>query len=135
MLTFGREHEKVCSVQRVKGEGNILLVGKLIDAIHDLLEHQITSVELHAVMAEALQVGGSGVWEQAANWLRRLGKEYPELLSLWLDLSNHSSANVRFRAACCLPDMTPEMAKQVFSTLLLDSAKKVREMAIGKMQS
>ncbi|WP_125424135.1 hypothetical protein [Hymenobacter rigui] len=133
MFTFGREHEKACAVQHVKGERNIFLVGNLTDAVHDLLDQQISSIELRKVLQEAFEAGGSGVWEQAANWLRRVGKEYPGLLSLWLELSQHRSANVRFRASCCLPDMPPDTAKQVYEMLLSDPSKKVREMAIGKM--
>jgi hypothetical protein len=111
MFTFGRAHEKVCAVQRVRGEKNIKLVSQLIDAMHDFLDKRITQVELLAVTRKSFVEGNSGVWEPAANWLQRLGNEYPDLLYLWLELTQHYSANVRFRVACCLPDMTPELAK------------------------
>ncbi|WP_305008065.1 hypothetical protein [Hymenobacter aranciens] len=91
-------------------------------------------IELRAVISEVFEAGGSGVWEQAANWLRRLSKDHPDLLSLWLEFSQHRSANVRFRTACCLPDMAGEVAKHVSSRLLVDPAKKVKEMASSKVQ-
>jgi hypothetical protein len=116
-------------------ERNVFLAGKLTDAVHDLLEHPIAAAELRKVLHEAFKVGGSDVWEQAANWLRRLSKKHPDLLSLWLELSQHRSSTVRFRTACCLLDMTPEVAKQVSIMLLTDPSKKVREMTIGKMPS
>jgi hypothetical protein len=132
MFTFGREHEKACALRYVRGEKNIRLVENLMDSIHDFLEGNSSQTELLAVLEDAFVTGGSGAWEQAANWLRRLSTDFPDLNQLWLELAKHSLSKVRFRAACCLPDMSPDFAAKASALLLNDASIKVREMAAGK---
>ena len=132
MFTFGRRHELVCATKYVRGSKNTELAEKTVNAIHDFLEQRITESDLLSVLRTAFRDGGLGVWEQAANWLRRLAIQYPELLQLWLEFAQDSSSKVRFRAACCLPDMTPEYAHQISALLIVDISSKVREMAFAK---
>ncbi len=132
MFTFGRDHEKKCALQNLRDQKNALLISTLIDAIHDLIEQRIAPQELRPFLIAAFSEGSSGVWEQSGSWLRKLGKHYPELCSVWIDLSSHPNSKVRFRAACCIDDMPPAMARETVEKLCRDTNKKVRDMAIAR---
>lgn len=131
MFTFGREHEKKCAIGyvRTKVSGQVELITELIDAVHDLIESTGTEKAVRTALSEAFVAGGSGVWEQAGAWLRKLVKEYPTFETLWLEFANHQEWKVRFRAACFIDEMPPALARQVSDQLKADGNKKVREMA------
>ena len=133
MFTFGREHERKCALAYVRKPDQAALVSTMIDAIHDLLEGKGNAGQVGAVIGEAFAHGGSGVWESAGSWLRKIGAEYNEARQLWAVLARHESAAVRFRVACFLNEMPHEEFATASSLLLNDKSEKVAAMARARV--
>jgi hypothetical protein len=129
MFTFGRDHERNCAVANVGDPQQAHLISQVIDAVHDYLETNEGAAEVSRTIVQGFVEGGSGVWEQAGSWLRRLGNKSGEFESVWRDLSNHPSGKVRFRVACFLNDMPPTLAAEIGGKLQTDKHKQTREMA------
>lgn len=126
MHTFGREREKHSAGHYLSNQKQIQIIESVIDAVHDLLEGKISEDALRPVLAQGFTEGGSGVWEQTGIWLRKLSAEYPKLATIWIEFASHYQATVRFRAACCLDEMPPHIARAVNEKLMLDGNKNVR---------
>ena len=63
MFTFGRDHEKACSVTYLRDEAEIPRIHGVVDAVHDFLDATIAEAELRRVLYDAFSNGGSGVWD------------------------------------------------------------------------
>lgn len=113
MFTFGRYQEKKYAVEHIANQKQVHLIEAVIDAVHDLLEGTITDQALRLVLSRGFTEGESGVWEQTGIWLRKLSDENPGFSTLWIEFANHPQATVRFRAACCLDEMPPHIARAV----------------------
>ena len=134
MFTFGRDRERSYAIEHVGSEEKAQLLLSAIDAVHDFLDGDTSREALEQALMAAMVEGKSGVWESAGNWILKLCQEDPSFQSLWLGLARHGRANVRFRVACDLHNI-PEPAKAELSELLgNDSSKKVREMAIDRIE-
>jgi len=120
MFTFGREHEHECAARYVRNPAQLGLVTALIDAVHDLLEAKTSDERVRSAVRAAFVEGGSGVWEQAGSWLRKLCKDYPGFSALWQEFASHSRAGIRFRAAAFLDEMPGAIAENVQSRLAGD---------------
>ena len=83
MFTFGREHEQECARRYVRNQAQLGLVTALIDAVHDLREAKTSDERVHSAVRVAFVEGGSGVWEEAGSWLRKLCQDYPGFSALW----------------------------------------------------
>ena len=135
MWTIGREREKSRASQCVKGERQRKLLFGVIDAVHDLKEGCGTSQHFIEVAREAMIEGWARVWEETANWVRQVGNEFPEVLSLWDDLANHPDSSVRWRVACLLYwDIPERQSDRLFATLRFDKSKKVSSYAIDRYE-
>jgi len=134
MFTFGREHEKRCAAHYLRDPSQIGLIADVVDAVHDVLEGKCRVDDVRQTCSRAFCDGGSGVWEQTALWMTKLDREHPLLLSDWRTLAANKKATVRFRVACCLNDMPQSLAKEIGELLANDRSKKVREMAVGRLE-
>jgi hypothetical protein len=132
MFTFGRDREKESAAHHVRDPQQVPLIHAAVDAVHDFLEGRIAPDALQAALRRAFVEGGSGAWEQAGSWVRRLANEYPAVLSLWRELAHHPDARVRFRAACFLNEMPQPLVTEIGNELRTDRSKKVRDMAQGR---
>jgi hypothetical protein len=133
VFTFGREHEKECAVRHVRDSSQVGLVLSVIDSVHDLLEGKVGEERVQSSLRAAFVEGGSGVWEQAGAWLRKLCMEYPKCHGLWEEFATHPRAEIRFRAAAYLDQMPKAVAENVQARLANDKSARVREMAIGRL--
>ena len=134
MFTFGREHELKCALNHIGNEEKARPLLNVIDLVHDVVEGNGNKDELIKSLKVALVEGSSGVWESAGCWLKKLGKEDQDYLSIWLELTNHPKSTVRFRVASFVGDMPTDIGQQVFSVLSKDESKKVREHVAGKWE-
>lgn len=134
MFTFGRERERQCAVGYVRDASQHDSILAVVDAVHDLLENKITEDESSVILTDAILHGGSGVWEQTGTWIRKLSQEYPGISKLWTSLADHPEWKVRFRVACFLNDMPRDLALELGSKLEEDKSKKVREMALARLE-
>lgn len=134
MFTFGRERERQCAVGYVRDASQHDMILGVVDAVHDFLEEKKTEAELSPILKCAFQQGGSGVWEQSGKWIRKLSHEYPVFLTLWSELAEYSDWKVRFRVACFLDEIPKELALELGARLTTDKSKKVREMALGRLE-
>ena len=116
----------------MRNPAHVPMLMNVIDSIHDLLDRQGGLEEVRSSLRVALTEGGSGVWENAAKWLRKVSFEHPEILSLWSELASHPKADVRFRIACFIDEMPVETASGIYARLSQDRSKKVAEMAAYK---
>jgi hypothetical protein len=132
VFTFGREHEQECATRYVRNPAQLGLVTALIDAVHDLLEAKTSDERVRSAVRAAFVEGGSGVWEQAGSWLRKLCQEYPGFSALWQEFASHSRAGIRFRAAAFLDKMPGAIAESVQSRLASDKSSRVRAMATAR---
>jgi hypothetical protein len=133
MFTIGRVREKQHAASYVGTEADKLVIERVVDAAHDLIEGVVSSDAVAQVLAEALVAGGSGAWEQTGSWLRKLAKDYPSLVQLWRQLALHKSARIRFRAAAFLNDMPDEIRQELAAQLLTDPSAKVRSKIAGEI--
>jgi len=134
MFTFGREHEKKCAVQYLRDANESQRIVAVVDAVHDVLERRVQPEAVRSAFIDAFSQGGTGVWEQAGSWLRKLAADLPELDSMWYELSESSDGKVRFRVACLLNDLPQELALELGQKLRVDKHKKTREMALARLE-
>jgi hypothetical protein len=132
MFTFGRNHEKACSVMYLHDKAEAPRIHGVIDAVHDFLDGNVTEEDLRRALYDAFSEGGSGVWEQTDSWIQKLWREYPSFGTLWVELSEHPSWKVRWRVACVLDSMPPALRLKIGNRLRLDASRKVREMAADR---
>jgi len=134
MFTFGRQREKESALYYLKDPQQAHLIEAVVDAVHDFLEGRASLDAVGPVLSRAFAEGGTGVWEQAGSWLRKLVVDQPTLESLWSELASHPGLKVRFRTACFINEMSPTLARNIGSRLSLDRSKKVREMAKARLE-
>ena len=134
MFTFGRKREKECALRYLNDLSQFELIEAVVDGVHDLIEGRIEDDTLRPIISRAFIEGGSGVWEQTGSWLRKLVAEYPQFEALWREFSDHSNWKVRFRTACFLNEMSTIIATSIGDRLKQDRSKKVREMAVARME-
>jgi hypothetical protein len=134
MFTFGRQREEECALDNLRNPQQSHLIEAVVDAIHDLIEGRTSPDAMRPVLLRAFVEGGTGVWEQTGSWLQKLKVDQPTLVSLWSELASHSELKVRFRTACFINEMSPTLAREIGSRLSLDPSKKVREMALARME-
>ncbi|WP_386822166.1 hypothetical protein [Lysobacter brunescens] len=134
MFTFGREHEAKHATARVRDSDQKALVAAVIHAVHDRIDGIGAAAAFQDAIRDAFVMGKSGVWEQAASWLRKCGPSFPETASLWAELGAHGDARVRFRAACLLNDMPDEVRTKLLPALCADRSRKVSEMAYARAE-
>jgi hypothetical protein len=133
MFTFGREHERECAVRYLRDPNQAHLITSVVDAVHDVLEGKSTPDSVRPLAIRAFTEGGSGVWEQTGSWLRKLAAKYPELDSVWRDLSHSPDGNTRFRVACFLNELPTELATEIGARLKDDRHEKTREMTQARL--
>jgi hypothetical protein len=133
MFTLGRQREKQHAAGYVRNEADTLVVGRVVDAAHDLIEGAASADAVAPVFADAFVDGGSGAWEQTGSWMRKLAREHPSLHQLWLQLASHKSARIRFRVAAFLNDVPDDIRPQLAATFLADPSAKVRSKAAGEI--
>jgi len=134
MFTFGREHEKKCEAAYVRKPEQVALLMAVVDTVHDLIEGGGDVDALVAALRRAFTLGGAGVWENAAKWLRKSGDDYPAVLKLWPEFASDARAEIRFRAACLLNDMPQDAFSSLSPLLLADRSKKVANMAANRVE-
>jgi hypothetical protein len=135
MFTLGRQREKQHAASYVRSDADTLVIGRVIDATHDVIEGSASADAVAQVFAEAFLTGGSGVWEQTGSWLCKLAGEHPSLARLWLQLAPHKSARIRFRVAAFLNDMPDDIRQQLAATFLADPSAKVRSKTAGEIST
>jgi hypothetical protein len=133
MFTFGREHERECAVRYLRDKDDAHLITSVVDAVHDVLEGKSPPESVRPLAIRAFSDGGSGVWEQTGSWLRNIAAKYPDLSTVWLELSNSPDGKVRFRVACFINELPKELAMEIGDRLKDDRHKKTREMAIARL--
>jgi hypothetical protein len=133
MFTIGREREKENAARYLHNQADALVVGRVIDAVHDLIEGVASADTVGPVFAEAFVSGGGGAWEQTGSWMRKLAREHPSLHQLWLQLAQHKSARIRFRVAAFLNDMPDEIRQRLTATFLADRSANVRSKTAGEI--
>lgn len=133
MFTFGRERELQASARYVRGAENQRLAAATVNAVHDFIERKENAESAIEVIAISFIEGGSGVWEQAASWLRKLSAELDNT-TLWFELANHSSSRVRYRVACCLADIPSDARNVIGQKLSADRSSKVSQMAEARLE-
>ena len=134
MFTFGRQREKECAAYYLRNQDQLSLIEDVVDAVHDVIEDKREICDVHDVFEHAMINGGSGVWEQTASWITKLSMEHKDLLTVWRKLSAHPKAEVRFRVACCMNDMPPELAVGLAHIFSTDRSRKVREMSSARIE-
>ena len=135
MFTFGRDHERKCAAAKLRKPDQAAMLVSVVDAVHDLLEGKSSLNEIRPILIDAFIAGGSGVWETTGSWMRQIIAEHPDFSTVWCDLASHSDSQVRFRVACFINDMPAPIAKEVGEHLRTDRSKKVREMAIDRLEN
>jgi hypothetical protein len=133
VFTFGREHETKCAIQHIRKPEDAERITGVIDAVHDLLEGKAAAHSIRPIIVRAFSDGGDGVWQQSGSWLCKLSATYPELATVWSDLSNDPKAGVRFRVACFINDLPRPLALEIGGRLKDDRAKRTREMALARL--
>jgi hypothetical protein len=133
MFTIGRQREKEHAASYVRAEADRLVVERVVDGAHDLIEGVASPDTVAPILAEAFVTGGSGAWEQTGSWLRKLTTEHPSLVQVWLQLAPHKSARIRFRVAAFLNDMPDDIRRQLAETFLADPSAKVRSKTAGEI--
>jgi hypothetical protein len=133
MFTIGREREKEHAARYLHNQADTLVVGRVIDAAHDLIEGVASADAVAPVLAEAFVTGGGGAWEQTGSWMCKLAREHPSLHQLWLQLAPHKSARIRFRVAAFLNDAPDDIRQQLAATFLADRSAKVRSKTAGEI--
>lgn len=131
MLTIGREREKRHAEGFITKPADVLLIHRVIDAVHDVVEGSIPPHVAIPVLTHAFVMGGTGVWEQTGSWIRKLTSEHSEFGSVWEAMAEHSSARIRFRVAAFLDDMPDPIRGHVLSRLINDPSARVRAKVAG----
>lgn len=80
--------------------------------------------------------GDSAVWQNASNWIRKIGDGHPSVLSIWNQLAGHADWHVRWRIACLIyADIPAFQSDSVFAVLRHDKSAKVRQRAIDRYEN
>lgn len=136
MWTIGREREKAHAAKFVRKEDQQQLLFPVIDAVHDLKEGTGQIGDFIVAARRAMIEGGSGAWQNTANWLRQVGREHPAAYALWGELARHESWRIRWKVACCLYLDIPELqSDDLFALLRADRSKKVRDYAVDRFEN
>lgn len=133
MFTIGRQREKQHAASFVRAEADRLVVERVVDAAHDLIEGIASPDKVAPILAEAFVTGGSGAWEHTGSWMCKLAREHPSLHRLWLRLAPHKSARIRFRVAAFLNDVPDDIRQQLVAIFLADPSAKVRSKTAGEI--
>jgi|GEM_PF-758118 len=133
MFTLGRQREKEHAARYVRTEADQLVVERVVDAAHDLMEGIASAEVVAVVFTEAFITGGGGAWEQTGAWLRKLAGVHPLLDQVWMQLAPHKAVRIRFRVAAFLNDMPDAVRLQLAATFLGDSSAKVRAKTAGEI--
>jgi len=133
MFTIGREREKEHAKQFIRDPSNYQAINAVIDAVHDCLDGADDSSQVREAFRHAFVESGSGVWEQAGGWLRKLTKERPEFSDLWEEFAESSKASTRFRVAACLHDMPAEVGVRLLDRFSRDPSPKIRIKVAGDL--
>jgi hypothetical protein len=134
MFTFGRQREKECAAYYLRDPDQLSLIEDVVDAVHDVIEDTREIDDVRDAFERAMINGGSGVWEQAASWITKLSIGHEDLLTEWRTLAAHPKAEVRFRVACCMNDMPPELAAELADVFATDRSRKVRQMSAARIE-
>lgn len=136
MWTIGREREKLHAAKFVRDAAQQNILFPVIDAIHDVKEDRESPAAFIAVARIAMTKGGSGVWQNTVNWIAKVAREHPEVLSLWDELALCANWQTRWRVACVLyGDISDAQSDHLFSKLRHDASKRVREMAVDRYEN
>jgi hypothetical protein len=134
--TIGRDREKLHTAKFVKDAAGQFLIFLVIDAALDLNEGQGDSDLFVDVAKAAMIEGSSAVWQNAANWMRKIGDRFPETLTMWDSLAAHPSWQVRWRVACVLyHDFPEDKSDQLFAILRHDKSAKVRLTSVDRYEN
>jgi hypothetical protein len=134
--TIGRKREKLHTAKFVKDAAGQSLIFPVIDCALDLNEGNGDSSEFVAVAKVAMIEGGSAVWQNAANWMRKIGDRFPETLRMWDELAAHPSWNVRLKVACVLyHDFPEDQSDSLFALLRHDKSAKVRLTSVDRYEN
>jgi hypothetical protein len=135
MWTIGREREKTHAAKFVRDKGQQSLLFPVIDSVHDMKEGSGSIQDFMIAARLAMVEGGSGVWQNTVNWMRKVIFEQPEAHMLWDELAEHKAWQVRWKVACCLYLDIPEaQSNRLFALLRADRSKKVRDSAVDRYE-
>jgi HEAT repeat protein len=134
--TIGREREKAHAIKYIRNPKDHALIFDVIDAVEDIKAGGSDFQRFIDASRDAFALGGSGVWEQTAGWVRQVGQHHPLVHAIWDDLAASPSADVRWRVACVLYQDIPErLSHQLFDRLRSDKSKRVRAFAIDRYEN
>lgn len=133
MFTIGRHREKQHAASYLENKADTIVVDRVIDAAHDLIEGLADANTVAPALAEAFLIGGGGAWEQTGSWICKLARKHHSLHQLWLQLATHKSAKIRFRVAAFLNEMPDDIRLQLTAKFLTDPSAKVRSKAAGEI--
>ena len=133
MFTIGRDREKRHAGKYIRDPKNFSIVHNVIDAVHDCLEGSEDDDSVRQVFRDAFFEGGSGAWEQAGSWLRKLCSEYPRFSDIWTELAKHPKVDVRFHAAAFVVDMPDGVFPEMLQYFSHDRSKKIRLKISGDL--
>ena len=135
--TIGREREKLHAAKYVRKPEDQAILFPVIDAIEDLNEGTGTIEQFRSAARLAITAGGVGAWTNTSNWVAKVAKHAPEILTLWDELSDHTEWKVRWRVACGLYyfGIDEDQSNRLFAKLRTDKSKKVREYAISRYEN
>ena len=126
MHTIGREREKEHARSYLKNPADAVLIETVIDVVHDHLEGRFDVACARKAFLSAFENGGSGAWEQAGSWLRKISLDRADLHSVWLELASSTKLKLRRIAASFATDLPPEQARRLIQSLSRDPSKAVR---------
>ena len=134
--TIGREREKLHTAKFVKDAAGQALIFPVIDAAFDLNEGHGAIDHFVVLVKTALVEGCSAVWQNAANWMRKIGSRFPGTVGMWEELAVHPDWSIRWRVACVLYHDIPEATSNgLFAVLRHDRSAKVRRYAIDRYEN
>ena len=109
----------------------------VVDAAHDIIDGKVDASDFVVLARHAVIHGNSTVWQNATDWIAKIGRRVPEAKVIWDQLANHSSWGVRWRVACCLYSWGIEepQADKLFAMLRDDKSEKVRRYAVSNYES
>jgi len=135
--TIGREREKLHAAKFVRKPEDQEILFRVIDAVADLNEGTGSIEQFLSVARLAITFGGNGAWTNTSNWVAKVAKDAPEVMTIWDELSNHTELKVRWRVACGLYyfGIGEEQSNRLFAKLRNDKSKKVREYANSRYEN
>jgi hypothetical protein len=128
------EQWKVIDSNLAQDQQDMLLA--VINFAHDLLEGKPEIEKYKSAVLHSMTHGHSAVWQNTANWIRKIGDRAPEATVVWDELAIHTSWEVRWRIACVTYYDIPEAhSNRLFARLRYDKSSKVREYAISRYEN